>query len=248
MDLQSETLKPELRVSPRLVVVVLATLSVAMIAGAQLQEEPRLWSRFLDLGLVLGGTALVGWLLTYVQPLAAKWWPVCAALAAVVLGAHWLELPSVLFLMFVPVLLSGALIGLLGAAATALAETLVLFLSPALLHVGLDAAGVAIALTGIWIVLGALIAIYRPIYALGDWLQRYLDSAEQVVEQARDRKAQLEMYASVREMHACICAAQHACLLYRGAITWSSNPTSSRLRRAWRPSGRTSASGGRRSR
>jgi signal transduction histidine kinase/CheY-like chemotaxis protein len=193
---QAETaasFESELQLSPTPVLAILLGLGVTVFFGTQLLAYPfevvQQASSFL---LLLELLSVSGYLLARWKPLVGRWFTILAtALVAHALGVS-LGLPGGLALAAVPVALAAPLISFPAALVTAAGESAIVLAS--VFHPALDAqpAEGAVALALIWVVFGAMSASYRPLHQLGLWLEEYHDRARQLLEEARDRKAELE--------------------------------------------------------
>ncbi|MHB0859347.1 MAG: ATP-binding protein [Anaerolineae bacterium] len=177
----------ELRVSLDVVLVLLAAAGIALVIAAQEQSELWLWSSLLNLGLLV----LVGVGLSFVLARrvlwAGAWLTILIAATELFLASSWLDVPAMLGLLVVPVILAVALIGLAAGLVTGAGASLVLLnLS------GVGRAEVAVALIAIWAVLAILYGICRPTRQLRAWLDEYLQRAQRLVAETRERKASYE--------------------------------------------------------
>jgi signal transduction histidine kinase/CheY-like chemotaxis protein len=110
-------------------------------------------------------------------------------IALVHLGSAWLAVPGYLTLMAIPTGLAAAFISLSAATVVAIAETTLLLLLPRAIATG---SAVATALVVIWAVLGIMVAVYRPVYQVARWVQEYYQMSQRSLEEARNRKAEVE--------------------------------------------------------
>ena len=114
-------------------------------------------------------------------------------MVAIVQAAHWWQgVPGTLALMAIPIGLAAALIGLPATIATALGETVVLLLLPKTIAADVDWAATGVALIAIWATLGVMVAVHRPVHQVARWSWEHYQRALGLLEEARDRKAELE--------------------------------------------------------
>jgi signal transduction histidine kinase/CheY-like chemotaxis protein len=178
-------LRSELEVSTRPVLTVI----VGVASLLALVSEP-FWAKMVAAAFSLLFVAI--WLLIAWKPRAGKWLTILALIGAADLAGLWQGIPGGLALAAVPIALAPSLIGLRAAAAVAAGDSLLLValgLHPA---VALDQTHLAVALTAIWGTLGSMVATCFPMHRLMDWLETYFGDARRYLEEARDRKAQLE--------------------------------------------------------
>ncbi len=186
-------LDSELRISPRPVLAALLALAVALFLATQFLRLPDAFTtQVMTLLLLVGGLVVAGWLLTGARDQAGRWFTICAMLASIHAAHVWLRIPTVLVLAAIPVATAASLISFPAALATGLGEFILLIALLATRTVGLDASHVVIALLAVWAVVGVTYASHRQVRHLSDWVQEYFDRAQRFLEEARDRKAELE--------------------------------------------------------
>jgi signal transduction histidine kinase/CheY-like chemotaxis protein len=145
------------------------------------------WVGLLAMLLVVVGVA--GWWLSARQPWAGRWFIVLAITMLLICGALWLRVPTLLVLLFVPAALAAVLISLLAGLATAAALTLLLTLPLA----GVGGPETSwIALIGVWAILGIMSCAAQPVRQVASWSWEYYRCAQQQLEEARGRQADLE--------------------------------------------------------
>ena len=182
----------ELRVSPGLVIVVLALLGLALVSIGQFQPDPSIRMTVLRFALLFYGASAISWLLGSWRPWAGRWVAVVASIILVVLGGTWVGLSGFLTLLVIPTALAAALIGIPGATITVVGETLLLLLLPKLVAARLEPVTIVTALMATWAMLGIMIAVYRPIHHVAQWSWQYYYHSRDVLEEARNRKSELE--------------------------------------------------------
>ncbi len=110
-----------------------------------------------------------------------------------ILGAYqWLGVTAAIVLLPIPVCVASVLIGLQAGGVTAVTETVFLLLlgMGAALHVPDALRFVTLIL--IWVIYGAFVAAYLPLYRVAEWVRDYYASAQSWLDENRDRKAELE--------------------------------------------------------
>jgi len=183
----------DLRVSSKWVIAVLSVLAVILYIGAELLHYPTRALVYAQLFLLLVyALSSVGWLLANRNPLLGQWYTVLTLIALIHSASIWLGVPEVLTLLVIPTALAAAMIGIPAAFVTAVGETL---LCLTLLHqmvVQLSLSGVVVTLTAIWTILGVMYVVYRPVRQIARWSWSYFQRAQCLLEEARDRRAELE--------------------------------------------------------
>jgi signal transduction histidine kinase/CheY-like chemotaxis protein len=104
----------------------------------------------------------------------------------------WLDVPGSLALAAVPTALAASLISLPAAVATAIGESLLLVVLLNYPTAELDLPPVVVALVAIWAVLGIVYTVHHPVRQLSGCLEEYFERAQYLLEEARDRRAELE--------------------------------------------------------
>jgi signal transduction histidine kinase/CheY-like chemotaxis protein len=179
------TFESDLRVSANWISTALFVLG--MIVGVMGGFVVVTWVELLAVLLLL--VAAAGWWLYAWQPWAGRWFIILAITALLISGALWLRMPAILVLLAIPVALATVLISLLAGLATAASLTLLL---------ALPLAGVGgpeapwIAVVGIWSILGILFCATYPVRQVASWSWEYYRRAQQQLDEARSRKAELE--------------------------------------------------------
>ena len=189
MDRLTSGLDSELRVSPKLVIALLAAVGVMLGVVAQFQSDLSIWSNLSNLGLLVLAASAVAWLLDGWAPWAGRWCTVVISVAAFYVASRWLGAPAALTLMAVPPALAVALLGSVAGAVIAVGESLFLLALWVHLPSGVGRADITVALAAIWAVLGAIYGLYRPVQDRSAWLDEYLRNAQLLVKETRDRKA-----------------------------------------------------------
>ena len=181
----------ELRISPKLVAVLLLALAVVVFFVAEHQSEISRYSALSNVALLLAALSAGILILDSWKPWIARWFAAVGLAATICVANSWLRVPGFVTLLVVPSALAAALISLPAATGFAVGESLLL---AALLRYGpaaLDFASVAVALTATWAVLGIMHAVYRTMHQLGSWLEEYFGRAQALLDETRDRRAEL---------------------------------------------------------
>jgi signal transduction histidine kinase/CheY-like chemotaxis protein len=180
----------ELRVSAIPAILFLAALGLALVMVSETQSDALgcVWVQ--RAALLCYGLCAATWLIYSWQATLGRWFVIAVMILGVLLVRRGLETPGLLVLLFAPTALAAALIGLAAAAVVAVVETLLLLFAPTLYAVS-GTGEPFVALVAIWMTVGLMIAVYVPIYQLGDWLWQYFERAQSGLEGARDRRAEL---------------------------------------------------------
>ena len=179
----------ELRIPPKPVIAILPILGWLLTTLRDLLPDPL---KVMDLTLFIYALSAVAWVLANWKPRIARWFTILAWVAVVLLLNAWLAVPESLALMLIPTGLATALIGLPAAFVTAIGETTLLVLLPNTVAMGADGTTIAVALAAVWATLGTVYAVYRPARQAAEQSWKYYQRAQGSLEEARDRKAELE--------------------------------------------------------
>ena len=188
----TESFASELRISPRPVMLFLTALGWVLVMltfpppDAPTQARVQLFALVVYVG---SGSAL---LLDTWKPRVGRWVLVVVLASAIHLGHDSLALPGFLSLIAIPTGLAVATISPAAGAAVAVGETLLLTLLPGRVAAGGNLSAIFAPLMSAWATLGLMYAVHRPVRQLGEWLGVYFQRAQDFLEQARDRKAELE--------------------------------------------------------
>jgi len=188
----SAGLRSDLRFSPRPVLAALLLFGCVLFVGAELLllAWPMV-NRVSSLALCMAAASAVGWALFSVRPMLGRVFTVVVVPAIVYGASRWLDLPDVLVLAGISVVLAAALIGAAAAAMTAVGETLALILLAISPAAQVEVGAAAVASIGIWSALGLLFGIYQPIHHVSDWLEKSLEHAQRLLQDARDSRVEL---------------------------------------------------------
>lgn len=184
---------PDLHISPKIVIVTLVALSWVLGFLSEFLSEP---AKVTGLAMLTAALSIVAWALESRDTRVGRWFTV-VVLATLVLLAHgWLHLPGALAWLAVPTVLAAALLGLPAATGTALGEAALLLLLPVLGRqfgiAGADWEAVGVALGATLAMLGVMFAVYHPVHQAIGHSEAYFERAQGLLEQAWDRKAELE--------------------------------------------------------
>ncbi|NLE44210.1 MAG: response regulator [Chloroflexi bacterium] len=194
MNESTSSLRSELQLSPRWVLVAMPIVGALLYIGTQTLLLP--WETVDRMGtllLLLSGLAGVGWLITVWRAAWGRWAAILAAVAAPFCTGLWMQIPAALTLAAIPVGLAVPLIGLAAAVTTAVLESAVVIgLLLAAPHSVIDPSIGVVTLVGIWAMVAVAIATRRPTNQLAEWLDEYFRQAQEFLLEAQDRKQELE--------------------------------------------------------
>lgn len=139
--------------------------------------------------MILGGSA---WFLAGRRPNWGVFLAVIIPVGLVLFAYRVLEMPNALPLLAASIVLAAALSGFVAALIVAASETVLLLLLFYLPPLNLNLSDVVVAWIIIWVTTCGLYAIYLPMYQLQRWLAEYFKRAQDAVEEAQDRRAELE--------------------------------------------------------
>jgi signal transduction histidine kinase/CheY-like chemotaxis protein len=183
--------KSELRISPNLVVVVLAISGMVLVFMSDMRPDRSSELRMMLIALLCYAMSMIILLLGRWKSIVGQWSAVIALAILVHLVSFWLGVPGFLALMMVPTALAATLISLSAAGVVAVGETLLLILRPEWVVTGASLSHITIPLIGVWMVLGVMWAVYRPVYQVTQWSWEYFQQARRLLEEARDRQLEL---------------------------------------------------------
>jgi len=146
--------------------------------------------RLMAIAVLLLAMAIIAWQLDQRSAQTSRWLVIALATAMVVLVHRFWPAPGFLSLLAVPVALAAPLIGLPAMWVTAVAQSVLLAGGVLIKLASLDAA--LTALLAIWSIAGLMYAVIGPVERLGRWMWEYIQHVQQQLEDARDRKVQLE--------------------------------------------------------
>ncbi len=186
----SQAVEPEIRISPVWIVIGLIAIAVGLfLCGEAL--GPGLRARAHTFALGLGVAACVTWVLYGWRPTLGRWFVVVALVLLVHVGSVFLAVPGLLALLVVPVIAAFALLGPLAAALVVATETVVALVPvPAVVPL-MERSVFGVYVAGAWMVVGVLFATDRQVHEAVVWSSAYVMRARELLEQARDRKAEL---------------------------------------------------------
>ena len=194
MNGSATSFEDELQIPLKLTLPFLALVGLIFIFGNDAGQGSPAQLTMMLFGVLIHVLCAVAWQRESQQPSFARWVAVIAWTAVICLGNVWFSGQAFLMLAFLPAALAALLIGLSAATMTA-AGTLLALLLPAVLPGGtgsLTASSFATAVVTTGAMLGIMYAIYRPMGRLSDWFWRYYQEAQIAVDEARDRKVELQ--------------------------------------------------------
>jgi hypothetical protein len=146
----------ELLISLPPVIVVWVVFSLVLIFVSNYLAGSADPFRVVCLGLLALAMAGMAWLLDHWRPQVGRWFAVIAGVILVFLGMGWLETSAFLALVAMPVALAAILIGLTGAVAVAIGESLLLLFLPQFIVAEIGLGSTLIVLAAVWL----MIAVY----------------------------------------------------------------------------------------
>ena len=179
----------ELRVSPRPMLGLLLVPALALTLAAWRLPDP---DKAMNFALLLYAFSVMAWILTCWKLWLGRWATIIGLVAIIQAVQGWLGVPGFLALLAIPTALAAALSGLYAAAITAIGESLLLLLLPMYIPTGTSGAETGIALAAVWITLGVTYGTFRPVHQLAQWSLEHFERAQELLEEARDRQAELK--------------------------------------------------------
>ena len=191
MKASAARFEPELHISTRWVLGLLVIVSVGILIAGDGIADMGLRSQVTFLGVSLCLMAGVGWALDSWKQRIGQLVTTILLVALVLSVRFWLEIPGTLVFLSLVTGLAAVMIGLTAAAITTLGESLLVLLISHNLPLSVDRAELVIALVTAWGAMGVMLAAYRPLYQLEEWLSQYMDRAQKLLDDALDRKVEL---------------------------------------------------------
>lgn len=193
MDRTDVAIASELRVSPRLVSLCLVAVGATLIilSDDMFSSVSRL--RTVVLGLLCYALAAIAFWVDCWRPDAARWFAVFS-LVGLVLGSYsWVNVTELAPLIVIPAVAAASLIGVRAALSVGAVETaLLLLLRDGVGLLTAKGASSAVALGILWSVLGFMLAMHESVRQFVGWAWGYFRQARDLLEETRDRKADLE--------------------------------------------------------
>jgi len=194
MDRSISRFEAELRIPLKPVLVALAGLgAMLLLLSDTLPGSPDELPALL-LAAVFFSSAIVAWVLDDLGPTVGRWFTVVAIVAVTFLGPIWSGTTESLVFIVVPVVLAVALVGIRAGFFTAVGETVLLFGLIRLISVPIGLPHLAI-LVSLWAAFVLIWAVLRSMYERGLWIEDYFGRAQLFLQEARQRKVELEQMA-----------------------------------------------------
>ena len=176
-------------VSYFLVVGGFLSVVISELAG----QAPQLELSFALCCYLAAGLIEICWNL---RPSLGRWIAACLISVLVPVGAALWTNPGLLVIIPIPVILAMSMLGSRGAMAAALVMTLTVVVLTAMAAPLFTLAAATVVVPALWSILGFLLAVYRPILQMAEWSRVYNDGAQKLLDQARDRNAELNQVLS----------------------------------------------------
>ena len=181
----------EMRLSPKWVIAILLALGLALVFASSVPSNLSGRFNLALVALLFYIASAIAWLLDGWKTLLGRWATAIVLVALIYLGSGWLALPGLLTLLVIPTALAVPLIGLFATAIVALGESALLLLPPMVYGIEVDWAETGVALAAIWATVCVMHAVYHPVHQVARWSWDYLQRAQGLLEEARDRKEEL---------------------------------------------------------
>jgi signal transduction histidine kinase len=183
--------RAELRVPPEPIIAAIGMIAFLIALLTEDLATPVLVGRARTLRLALYAVPVLAWVLKLSWAWASKVFILLSLSGVILLSAVWLPLPGTLTLLTIVTGLAAAFFGLGAAPVIGVLNTLaVVWLAGTRPEVPWTEAGLAIGI--LWLTVGVMWALYRPVYRVTTWTWDYYRRAESLLEESRDRKVQLE--------------------------------------------------------
>ncbi|NLE45592.1 MAG: hybrid sensor histidine kinase/response regulator [Chloroflexi bacterium] len=180
--------RADLRIPTEAIIATLFGCAVALGFASEFSVAP---TGVAILAIAVMGTCWVLWELERSHPAVAQWGLVLVTAVALATAAALFRAPVILSLLVVPTGLAAALIGIQAATVTAIIIAACLPAARAMLLGGIDSTAITVVLIGIFATLGLFHAVLRQVAQLERWLEEYFERSQNLVEETRDRRAEL---------------------------------------------------------
>lgn len=190
-DNTMSSFKPDLRISTAWVIALMVVAGVGLGLAAQVQANVAQHENMQDLALLIFFLTLLAWSLDHWQPDLGRWGTMIILVNIVYWGHIWLQLPEFLAFLVIPTALAAALISLPAALIIAIGETLLLLISKMMIP-ELELSALVISLVSVWIILGVMALIYRPVNHVAGWAWNYFQKAQGFLAEAQAHRGRLE--------------------------------------------------------
>ncbi|MFP3897265.1 MAG: ATP-binding protein [Anaerolineales bacterium] len=179
----------ELQISPNWVIILL--LVPAIIVPLVVWNIPGAPENLLNVGLLLYALCVAIWIAGRLGPRVGGWFAVFSLVVALYAFHAALAAPAVLMLLTLPTALAVPLLGTWPAVIVSGIETLLLA-ATGLFFPSTSGWVIAVAAIAVWIMLGIILLIYKPVKDLATWSWNYFEAAREALEEARDRQVELK--------------------------------------------------------
>jgi len=184
---QSSRFDVDIRMSPQPLFALYFGLTMI---SAVVMEMLRWQARAVPFAVLIWGLSIAGWLLCNWRPAVGRWLAIAIPAVAALAAHSGLGLANVLPFLALPVVLAAALVGIRASVGVTFVQSLVLLQWWRLGRA--DAGDVVVTLALCWATCGAMIYVYRPVYDLVEWSWQHFLQAQQLLDEARDRSAELK--------------------------------------------------------
>lgn len=184
-------LQDELRLAPKALIVTFVVLGLVLSLMCDSQPDSATRIRLQLYSLLFFVSAGSGWLLEQWWPNAVRWFLVTLTVGITLVGIWWLGERDLALLTHLPVVAAMALAGLGGGLVAAVGETVLFMLLWNLIPLR-PSDSLFLPLLCIWGTLAAMVAVSYPANQLTHWFWAYFQRVQVLVEEARERKMQLE--------------------------------------------------------
>ncbi len=182
----------ELRISTSPVFVIMLCLALTTLFLAEDLTNIAWRTQGELVGIVILAWTLLAWRISSWSNLVSRWLIVIMLISLVIgLKLLPLKMPGSLALLSIPICLATAMISLPAAANTAVGCTVVMLVLPRFLPQTFDGSEVTIAVIAISATLYIMYSLYHRVGDTFDWLWESSSRARRLLEEARDRKAEL---------------------------------------------------------
>lgn len=191
MKARTTDFEPELHISAKWILGILVTIAVVILIASDDIPDMGRRSQVTLLGVLLCPLVGIIWALDSWIPRTGHIATTVLLIALVLSLRYWLGIPGTLACLSIATGLTATMLGLTAATIATLCESILVLSIPSNGPFAVDRAEIVVALVSVWGSLGVMLAAYRPLYQLEEWLSEYLDRAQTLLDDSLDRKVEL---------------------------------------------------------
>ena len=191
MDSTHSKFEADLRISVKPVILFLLFIGIAIFTVSFYEENllRTIAVACFGMGLVIWAVSL--WGLDGTEALLGRWLLVLTFVGVILIGVGGFGVRSAIFMVFVPVGIAAAAIDGRASIGIAVLQTL-LMVGLGRLNPDIPMEGILFGLAANWVMAGFMLVVYHPVHAIGQWSWDYFKSAQNLLEETRRHRIELE--------------------------------------------------------